>query len=449
MILEWRRDIVFLIALLASAIGLRAAAPRGALSASRGAFPRTLAAQAFAAAMKPLRVQRTNAGAHNSLTCAPRCAAQPVSQLSRSRSSSGLLPDLCEPEHSWEAASPASVLAQVGAAGLSVAAQLRWKLARRRQWRETLRPLLRPPLLLRPTCRLQHPCTSSSPAAATLARRKGVPWTLFKLSPMPATCLGACWSRWCLPSPARSPLCRPMPRPCWRASSQRPPASPPRCPLVVSRPGCGCPGCQIHEPVLWMPWPLLMLPFACLGGSVPPLTQLDCCQEGRGASDWHQRAPTHWAMAPPAADGQATRVTTLLRPATARAMAAAAGAAAAGACSPAAQAQHAQRAQHEHVEPLGLGLCSFQLASPPCAATERLIRALLHQLDRRLCLEAAEGAAGAALSSHLAGGAAVAAATSACRRQAGLEGPGRAAALPACTNAEAGAMPADCFWASF
>lgn len=160
-----------------------------------------------------------------------------------------------------------------------------------------------------------------------------------------------------------------------------------------------------------------------------------------------------------AADGQGIAVTTLLHPATAHTISAAAGAAAAVGGSAGGPARQAQRAQHEHVEPLGAGMCSFQLASPPCAATLRLMRALLQQLDRRLCLEAAEGAAAAAASAgRLAGGAAAAAKTACCLQAApegrqdgappALRGPA-ATPVMALAGAEAGVMPADCFWASF
>lgn len=159
--------------------------------------------------------------------------------------------------------------------------------------------------------------------------------------------------------------------------------------------------------------------------------------------------------APTVADGQGIAVTTLLHPGAAGAAAAATDAAAATAGSVAVQAQQAQQARHEHVEPLGHGTCSFQLACPPGAPALRLMRALLQQLDHRLCLEAAEGAAAAALAERLGGGA-VASPKAGCRLQVAQEQPQGAslrapAAMPASLLAaqEAGAMPADCFWASF
>lgn len=157
----------------------------------------------------------------------------------------------------------------------------------------------------------------------------------------------------------------------------------------------------------------------------------------------------------PSADGQGIAVTTLLHPGAAGAAAAATDAAAATAGSVAVQAQQAQQARHEHVEPLGHGTCSFQLACPPGAPALRLMRALLQQLDHRLCLEAAQGAAAAALAERLGGGA-VASPKAGCRLQVAQERPQGASlraptAMPASllSAQEAGAMPADCFWASF
>ncbi|KAL4436559.1 hypothetical protein ABPG75_003698 [Micractinium tetrahymenae] len=163
----------------------------------------------------------------------------------------------------------------------------------------------------------------------------------------------------------------------------------------------------------------------------------------------------------PSADGQGIVVTTLLHPATAGAVAcgdAATGAAPTGAAATA-PAQQAQQAQHQHVEPLGHGVCTFQLASPPTGASLRLMRALLQQLDARLCLEAAEGATAAALAARLGGGAG-AGARAGPRRQAATGKPVEEAAMPAVrtpaaapalavAGQEAGTMPADCFWASF
>lgn len=92
-------------------------------------------------------------------------------------------------------------------------------------------------------------------------------------------------------------------------------------------------------------------------------------------------------------------MTTLLHPSTAAAVACAAcegsngagssSCAAEGGPSPPAPCEH----QHQHTEMLGRGVCSFQLAVPPTGSSLRLMRALLQQLDDRLQLEAAQGAA--------------------------------------------------------
>jgi hypothetical protein len=79
----------------------------------------------------------------------------------------------------------------------------------------------------------------------------------------------------------------------------------------------------------------------------------------------------------PSPDGLALAVTTLLHPA----------------CS-LCEAGHAAATQH--VEPLGRGVCCFQLAAPPPPAARRLMRAFLDRLAARLNLEAAEDAAAAA-----------------------------------------------------
>jgi hypothetical protein len=127
--------------------------------------------------------------------------------------------------------------------------------------------------------------------------------------------------------------------------------------------------------------------------------------------------------------------TLLLQLPTASALA---GSAATNDGSAAAAQQHApQQQQQQHTEPLGAGVCSFQLAAPPTAASQRLMRSFIHQLEARLQLQmAGTGAAADALAAAAAAGAGPAAPTTP-----------PAMSVQAQQEREQG-LPADCFWMS-
>lgn len=132
----------------------------------------------------------------------------------------------------------------------------------------------------------------------------------------------------------------------------------------------------------------------------------------------------------PSADGQGLAVTTLLHAAAA----------------PGGHQHHPH--PHHHTELLGNGVCSFHLATPPTAASLRLMHALMDQLAIRLKLEGVVERADATLA-HLGSSGAPTKATGKVAADAHAHFAAAAAAPPsAAALGSPAAMPADCFWMS-
>ena len=99
---------------------------------------------------------------------------------------------------------------------------------------------------------------------------------------------------------------------------------------------------------------------------------------------------------------------------------------------------HGPQQQYQHTEQLGAGVCSFQLAAPPTAASLRLMRSFIHQLEARLQM-------------HVVGliAAADAPAAAAAAAAAGPAAPTTPPALSVLAQQEREqGLPADCFWMS-